>query len=258
MAQGGQGRGKVWLKVLAPVLLSVLGLTTLRLLGPDVVNQEELRAFLKPLGPWAPAFFVLALALRPLVLLPGQLFTAVGGMVFGGPAASLYCLIGSFLSSALLFLLARRLGTRLMRRLAGPRYPAITRAARKHGFKFALLTCINPLLPTDVMIIAAAASGARFWPVVLGVLIGTVPGTILTASFGSGLAQGRTWTTVASGVGMVISLVLGAVLGRRIFQEINQAPEEDVEPAPAPVPPRVAVAPVPVLSAVQDTPPPAP
>ena len=46
--------------------------------------------------------------------------------------------------------------------------------------------------------------------------------------------------------------------GRRIFQEINQAPAEDVEPAPAPVPPRLAVTPVPVLSAVQDTPPPAP
>ena len=256
MADSG-GRSKVWIKVLAPVVLSVLGLTTLRLLGPDVVNQEDLRAFLKPLGPWAPVFFVLALALRPLVLIPGQLFTAVGGMIFGSREATLYCLIGSFLSSALLFLAARWLGTRLMQRLAGHRYPAISRVARQHGFKFALLTCINPLLPTDVMIIAAAASGARFWPVTLGVLVGTIPGTFLTAQFGSGLAQGRTWTTVASGVGMVVSLVLGAVLGRRIFQEINQesAPEPEA-PLAQPQPPRVS--PVPVLSTVQELPPPAP
>ena len=247
------GRVKTWLKVLAPVMLSVLGLSLLRLLGPDVINQQELRALLKPLGPWAPLCFVLALTVRPLVLMPGQLFTAVGGMVFGTRAATLYCLLGSFLSSALLFLLAQRLGAGLMKRLAGPRYPAITRVARRHGFKFALLTCINPLLPTDVMIIAAAASGARFWPVTLGVLVGTIPGTFLTAEFGSGLAQGRTWATVASGVGMVVSLVLGAVLGRRIFQEINQeqVPEEDAAALPAP---QKAPAPVPALATVQEPP----
>ena len=82
------------------------------------------------------------------------------------------------------------------------------------------------------MIAAAAAAGARFWSLVLGVLLGTIPGTFLTAQFGSGLAQGRTVMTVVSGVGMVVSLVLGAVLGRRIFQEINEeAPPGEEEKA---------------------------
>jgi uncharacterized membrane protein YdjX (TVP38/TMEM64 family) len=219
---GGGGGLKVWLRVLAPVLASIAGLTMLRLLGPDFINQKDLHAILEPMGKWAPVAFVLFLAVRPVTLLPGQLFTAVGGMIFGTRAATLYSLLGSFLAAALIFGLSRWLGTRLMKRMAGSRYPAITRAAKRHGFKFALLTCINPLLPTDVMIAAATAAGARFWPLVLGVLLGTIPGTFLTAQFGSGLAQGRTVMTVVSGVGMVVSLVLGAVLGRRIFQEINE------------------------------------
>lgn len=237
------GRVKVWLKVLAPVLASILGLTTLRLLGPDVLNQQQLRAVLAPLGSWAPVAFVLALAVRPVTLLPGQVFTAVGGMIFGSKAATVYSLMGSFLASALIFALSRWLGTRLMKRMAGERYPAIARAASRHGFKFAFLTCINPLLPTDVMIAAATAAGARFWPVTMGVLLGTIPGTFLTAQFGSGLAQGHTVTTVVSGVGMVVSLVLGAVLGRKIFQEIHQdVPSEEPsapEPSRAPLRPSV-------------------
>jgi len=238
--RGGSGGVKLWLRVLAPVLASITSLVMLRLLGPDFINQQDLHAFLAPLGKWAPLTFIFFLAVRPVTLLPGQLFTAVGGMIFGTLPATLYSLVGSLLASALIFGLSKWLGTRLMKRMSGSHYPALTRAAKRHGFKFAALACINPLLPTDVMIAAATAAGARFWPLALGVLLGTIPGTFLTAQFGSGLAQGRTVMTVVSGVGMVVSLVLGAVLGRRIYQEINEeTPAEEEQKAPTPQsPPR--------------------
>ena len=261
--RGGGGGVKVWLRVLAPLLASIAGLTTLRLLGPDFINQRELHAYLAPLGKWAPLTFIFFLAIRPVTLLPGQLFTAVGGMIFGTVPATLYSLAGSLLASALIFGLSRWLGTRLMKRMAGSRYPAITRVARRHGFKFALLTCINPLLPTDVMIAAATAAGARFWPLALGVVLGTIPGTFLTAQFGSGLAQGQTVMTVVSGVGMVVSLVLGAVLGRRIFQEVNEESSEEERPEPS-APPRNSPLAAkgrlgqPTMSTFQKLPPPGP
>ena len=258
--RGGGGGVKLWLRVLAPVLASIAGLTTLRLLGPDVINQEELHAFLGPMGKWAPLAFIFFLAVRPVTLLPGQLFTAVGGMIFGTLPATLYSLAGSFLASLLIFGLSRWLGTRLMKRMAGGRYPAITRVARRHGFKFALLMCINPLFPTDVMIAAATAAGARFWPLSMGVLLGTIPGTFLTAQFGSGLAQGRTVMTVVSGVGMVLSLVLGALLGRRIYREINEetpAEEGERQVQTAPPPPRLVKGQLhrPAISTFQELPP---
>jgi uncharacterized membrane protein YdjX (TVP38/TMEM64 family) len=256
----GGGGVKLWLRVLAPMLASILGLTTLRLLGPDIISQKELHAYLVPLGNWAPIAFIFFLAVRPVTLLPGQVFTAVGGMIFGTLAATLYSLVGSFLGSLLIFGLSRWLGTRMMKRMTGGRYPAITRAARRHGFKFAMLSCINPLLPTDVMIAAGAAAGARFWPLVLGVLLGTIPGTFLTAQFGSGLAQGRTVMTVVSAVGMVVSLGLGALLGRRIFREISNEPLEEGESqnrVPPSNPPRMTQGQFrrPAVSTFQDLPP---
>jgi len=232
--QRAGGGVKVWLRVLAPVLISLAGLTSLRLLGPDMVNQQDLRAWLAPFGQWAPAAFVFFLAVRPVTLLPGQLFTAVGGMLFGTLPATVYSLMGSFLAFGLIYGLSRWLGTRLMKRMVGGRYQVLKRVAKRHGFKYSVLVTINPLLPTDMMLAAALASGARFWPVAAGVVLGTLPGTFLTAQFGSGLAQGRTVMTVVSAVGLVVSLVLGAVLGRRIFQEINAETEDSPEAAQAP------------------------
>ena len=72
-----------WMRIAAPVLASIAGLAMLRLLGPDLLDQETLRRWLAPLGGWTPVAFVALLALRPLTLLPGQPFTALGGILFG-------------------------------------------------------------------------------------------------------------------------------------------------------------------------------
>jgi uncharacterized membrane protein YdjX (TVP38/TMEM64 family) len=223
---------KGWLRVLAPVCASIGGLVLLRLLGPDVIDQHQLHAFLAPLGKFAPFAYILALLLRPLTLLPGTIFAAVGGMVFGTLMGTVYALIGSFLAALLIFGLARKLGVRPMKRLAGEHYPALARAAQKHDFQFTFLVTINPLLPSDMMLAAAAASGARFWPSVAGMLLGTLPGTFLMVQFGSGLAQGRTVMTVVSAVGLLVSFVLGGFLGRRVYKEVSsQQPEPEDLPS---------------------------
>lgn len=232
-----KGGVKGWLRVLGPVGASMGGLVLLRLLGPDVISQRELHAFIAPLGELAPLAYLFALAIRPVTLLPGHLFAAVGGMVFGTLMGTVYALSGSFMAALVVFGIARKLGVRPMKRLAGAHYPALARAARKHDFHFTLLTCINPLLPTDMMLAAAAASGARFWPSVAGIMLGTLPGTFLMVQFGSGLAQGRTLMTVVSAVGLVVSFVLGGFLGRRVYKEINAAPPAAGPPEARPSPP---------------------
>lgn len=229
-----------WLKLLIPVLASITGLVALRMLGPDVIDQHRLSALLGPLGKWAPVAFVSALAVRPLTFLPGQVFTAVGGLLFGSLAATVYALIGSFLAAGVTFWTARAFGARAVERWSGAQYQAIRGCAEKHAFGFALVMCINPLMPTDIAIAAAAAAGARFWPTALGMLIGTIPGTFVTALFGSSLGQGKAVTTALAASGMVLSLVLGVVLARRVAKELA---------TPPPTPDRASVAPhVPVPS----------
>lgn len=215
-----------WLRVLAPVLASIAGLATLRLLGPDFLDQQTLREWLAPMGVWAPVVFVLLLGVRPVTLLPGQVFTAVGGLLFGVVMGSLYALLGSLLATALLFYLSRRFGTRFMKRFAGKKYDAVKLTAKRHDFKVAALVTINPLFPTDVIVALAGASGARFWPTALGILVGTVPGTILTAQFGSALGKGKTIMTMVAAAGMILSMVIGVIVGRRVMSDFGAAKEE--------------------------------
>lgn len=203
-----------------PVAASLLGLLALRLLGPDWVNQERLQAWLAPMGVWAPVVFLAFLVVRPVTLLPGQLFAAVGGMLFGLWAGVGYALLGSLLSGVLVHVLARRLGTERMRRWLGPDYRAISASAKRHDFAFNFAACVNPLAPTDVMLALSASTGARLVPSVLGVLVGSIPGTLLTVLYGKSLGQGQTWATVSSAVGLLLSLVLGAYIGRRVYREV--------------------------------------
>ena len=151
MADGsGALRGGFWIKALAPAVAAIVGLLALRLLTRGAINQASLSAWLSPLGTLAPLVFLALLAVRPLTLLPGQLLTAVGGLLFGTLWGTVYSLVGSLLSSVMIFALGHTLGKRLLRRAAGTSYPAYQRLARQHGFQFALLSCINPLFPTDV------------------------------------------------------------------------------------------------------------
>lgn len=200
----------------------MMSLVSLRLLGPDIVSQEQLSSWLRPLGELAPLAFIGFLAIRPVTLLPGQLLTGVGGLVFGAKMGSVYAIVGSFLASALIFILAMKLGSRMMKRFVGNNYEAVVRTAKDHDFKLMFLMTLNPLCPTDVVIAAAAASGARFWPTVLGVVVGSAPGTFLTAQFGSAIGQGKTVLTIVSAVGLVLSLVLGVFVGRRMVKDFQR------------------------------------
>ena len=72
----------------------------------------------------------------------------------------------------------------------------------------------------------------------LGAVVGSIPGTLLTTFFGSSLSQGKTWTTMASVVGLLLSLTLGIILGRRLAKELKvtegePTPSQDERPATA-------------------------
>jgi uncharacterized membrane protein YdjX (TVP38/TMEM64 family) len=210
-----------WLKIAAPVVASVLGLVLLRVFAGSQVDQARVREWIAPLGEGAWVAFVLFLAVRPLTLLPGQLFTAVGGLLFGAVWATIYSLLGSFLASLVIFFLARRVGSRALRRLVGTHYGAVERVTRQSAFRFAFVSCLSPLLPTDVAQAAAFSAGAGFFRVALGVLLGSLPGTFLTAAFGSALGQGKTILTTLTVIGILLSLWLGVWIARRLSREVK-------------------------------------
>lgn len=227
------------LKLLLPMCVSVGLLVGLKLWGPQYLDQQRLSGLLRPLGHWAPLAFILLLGVRPVTLLPGQLFAAVGGILFGTLLGTVYALVGSVLSTAIVYQLAHRWGRGPMKRLVGHRHAGLENAARHNSFLVGLFACTNMVIPADVVLAMASASRAKFWPLAMGAVVGSLPGTLLTAFFGSSLSQGKTWTTMASVAGLVVSLVTGLFLGRRLVRDFRagEQAEPSRDPAPALPPP---------------------
>lgn len=204
------------LKLVAPIVGSMIGLLGLKLLDPQLLPPGKLAGWLQPLGGWAPAAFIALLAVRPATLLPGQLLSGLGGVLFGFGPGLIYALVGHLAANTLLYLIARRWGGRLVSWWAGSKASAMERIAEGHAFHVAVATTLNPFLPTDVMLLALSSSRAPYFPLVGGVMLGGFPGTLLTALYGGSVGQGNSMITTVSLIGLLGSLMLGAWLGVRL------------------------------------------
>ncbi|MGC4113897.1 MAG: VTT domain-containing protein [Myxococcales bacterium] len=209
-------------------------------LSPELVGRPA-AALLVKVGVLGPAIFVALLAVRPVLLLPGQAFSALAGVLWGTFEGAALSLVGAALGMVVVTTLGRRLLRRPVARLAGERREELAKVAAHHDFTYALLITLNPLLPTDVCVALGAGAGGRRGRLVLGAVAGSIPGTVATAAFGSALSRGEPVLVTLSVAGVVVSVVGGALLARAIGRELR-------EPAPAGAPGRAA--PPPPLSEV--------
>jgi len=232
MAHARHGRAR-W-KLFVPLGASILGLCTLKLLDPHLVSREQLLGWLAPLGAWMPAAFVGLLTVRGITLLPGQLLTAIGGLLFGGLPGTLYAILGSFLNAVVVFFIGKRWGARLVRRAFGSRTAAFEAALRANDFVFVLVFTLNPLVPTDPMLALAGCAGARFWRTMAGTLLGILPGTLATAYFGSALAAGHPWVIALSVSAWALSVAGGVWVAYRLYREVMAPGAAAEEPPPRP------------------------
>ncbi len=238
------------LKVGLPLVCTVISLAIVKMVASrELLGPEDISKVLTRLGPVAPLVFVLALGVRPVTLLPGQAFTAMAGMLWGTFWGTTLSLVGSGLSAAVVLWLGGRLLRRPLARWSGENREALAEAARRNSFLYGAVVTLNPLLPTDVSLALGAGAGARLGRLAAGAIIGTIPGTLTTAMFGSALTDDRPWALALSIAGMVASLIGGALIARSVWRSIQRNRRDAADPEPkamlaaandAPPPPRFA------------------
>jgi uncharacterized membrane protein YdjX (TVP38/TMEM64 family) len=164
---------------------------------------------------------VALLAVRPVLLLPGQAFAALAGVLWGTLRGSALALLGAALAMWLVTTLGRRLLRRRLGRLAGERRDEWARVARRHDLAYAALVTLNPLLPTDLCMALGSGAGARRGRLVAGAVLGSVPGTIAAAALGSAASREEPVLGALSLLGLAVSLVGGALLARKAWGELR-------------------------------------
>ncbi|MFK8252788.1 VTT domain-containing protein [Ancylobacter terrae] len=208
-AEGGNGRGRArfWLALIA-ALVVVAGLIVAWTQSP-FAEPERMVAALEGFAdrPWAPAVVVVAYVLGGLIAFPVSVLIVATVAVYGGWTGALLAGAGAVTSAVATFLIGRRLGARLLRRVIGPRVNRIRRAFADRGIVTVATMRMVPLAPFSVINLVAGAAGLRLSDFAIGTVLGLLPGLVVLSALGRQIVE-----FVAEPSLMRIALLAGFVL----------------------------------------------
>lgn len=204
------------------------------------------QAQVKSMGPWAFVAYPLILTACNLFLLPGSVFIATAGILFGLWWGTLVVLAGNLVGAAIAFFLSRRFGRRWLeeRFLSRPRWKAMDEAIAREGWKIIFFSQLHPLSPTSFLNYLYGVTRIRFRPCMLWILLGQVPGVFLYVYLGTLAGVGlRSLSKKGAvpdggemaiwGIGLAVTVAVSVILGRvalKVLAEAQKIPQESEPP----------------------------
>ncbi|MCQ4159159.1 VTT domain-containing protein [Roseomonas sp. GC11] len=209
-AEDGTPHGlPLWLRVLlvvAPVAL--LGLawhsTPLSALLHPGTFSASLQNASGPLGPLLALGLFMVLG---LVAFPVNVLILATAAAFGLWPGLLYAGAGALISAFLTYLLGRRAGTGLLRKLAGPRINRISRAISRNGILAVTMVRLMPVAPFTLVNLVAGAMRIPLFDYMAGTALGLAPGLVLMTALGDRLLRILTDPSAGDMLGFALVLV---------------------------------------------------
>lgn len=139
---------------------------------------------------WGPLAFVLLYALLVTFDFSGLALTLTGGAVFGFWLGVLLNTIGANIGANGAYWLARTLGRDGVRALGGKRLAQLQDRAREGGALWLFRLRLIPLVPFNLLDLAAGLSGMRWRGYAIATAVGIFPGTFIYTYFADTLTSG--------------------------------------------------------------------
>ena len=154
------------------------------------INPTDIKEWILSFGMWAPILYILLYTIRPLIFFPASVLSITGGLAFGAWMGTVYTVIGATLGAVVAFLVAKKLGTGLIKQKDGAgKVEQIQRQLEKNGFIYVLIFRLLPIFNFDLISYAAGLSKVRLLPFFLATLIGIIPGTFAYNFLGSSIVS---------------------------------------------------------------------
>ncbi|WP_201723156.1 TVP38/TMEM64 family protein [Exiguobacterium sp. KRL4] len=154
------------------------------------INPSDIKEWILSFGMWAPILYILLYTIRPLIFFPASVLSITGGLAFGALMGTVYTVIGATLGAVVAFLVAKKLGTGLIKQKDGAgKVEQIQRQLEKNGFIYVLIFRLLPIFNFDLISYAAGLSKVRLLPFFLATLIGIIPGTFAYNFLGSSIVS---------------------------------------------------------------------
>lgn len=185
------------------------------------IAREQLASLRDHLGTswWSPIAFVAAYGTLAALDFSGLALTLAGGVVFGFTWGVVLNTIGANLGANAAYALARSLGRDAVAGLLGARFAHVQRFAEVGGFLWLLRLRLIPVVPFNLLNLAAGLAGMPWRTFAAATALGIVPGTVIYTFFADAIVTGSgetpraafTRLLVASGLLLLLTFAPAAV-----------------------------------------------
>lgn len=184
------------------------------------IDMEQISSSLEniPHGLRELLMVVLVAAQIFIAFLPGEPLELAAGFMFGSIGGTLLCLLGSFLGTALVYLLVQRYGRRLVsvffKQDQLEEFDGVMK--KKNSMLWIFLLFLIPGTPKDIMTYVVSLTDIALGKWLLFTTVGRIP-SIVTSTFLSGsLKEGNIMMAVTIAIITVLLVVAGGITYRRM------------------------------------------
>lgn len=179
-------------------------------LSEIAVNPSKLRDLVQDAGAWGPLILIIIQYLQLLLApIPGTVASVLAGTMFGPWLGTLYSMIGAMLGTLTVLVLSRRLGRPFVERFVKQDIlEKLDYIAQKAGVLVFFLIFLIPALPDDVVCYVAGLSKIPIRTLMLVSFVGRLPGYLVSAFVGAGLADSNyTLVVVTTSLFVLVTIV---------------------------------------------------
>ncbi len=161
-----------------------------------------------------------------VLLVPGTIMTAAGGVLFGVALGTVLSVASATTGATVAFLIGRRLGREQVERISGRRLGKLDDWIGRNGFLAVLYVRLIPLFPFNALNYAAGVTAVGTRSYLVGTLVGIIPGTFAYTALGASFDH-PTSPEFLVAVGLIVVLAIFAPLVQRLARRRGLAPAPD-------------------------------
>lgn len=171
------------------------------------VNKLPMNAFneaIKGMGYWAPIGFAAIFIVATAFGAPTSIFSAAGGIIFGGTVGTILAVLSATIGATLAFLFTRHFARDFVTRKLGPKpwFVKLNDGLNRSGLYFVMFARVVPVFPFNGANFASGVTSVSLRDYFFGTLIGVIPANIIFANSASQAAS------AASGAGFDVTALI--------------------------------------------------
>ncbi len=189
---------------------------------------DELRGWIKGLGAWGPAVFVLLYIAAVVAAIPGSAVTVAAGALFGSAAGIILVSIGSTIGAGFCFLIARFFARNAVAKWlsSNEKFRKLDQMTEQHGAIIVALTRLVPIFPFNLLNYGFGLTKIPFRTYLFWSWLCMLPATAIfvigTDAFVKGVSEGKVpWGLIALVAGVTVLLGFLVQSARKRLREKN-------------------------------------